>query len=302
MKKFLLVFSASAFLFCVDAQPSFGVKVVGKGNPIIFIPGLNGSGDVWNTTVAHYKNNYTCYVITLAGFAGQPPVKQKDSLLLLQRDQIIQYIKDKHLYKPVITGFSFGGVLALWVATSAPDLVGPVIDVDGLPFESAFENANINKDSIAAIAQQRHDFILKQTPEAWQRIYQSRNSPKKLAMAKQDLKALVTDTTKIPIIIAWDKATDLRSSYLMQTEMSTLDLRNELAKLKQPLLFLGSWKGWNDITTLQIATAEYQLQLAAAKNAKLMMSEEGKHFLMWDDYSWMIYEMDAFLKNSTIAK
>src|SRR5690349_19386423 len=59
-----------------DAHPAFQVSVTGDpaGRPIILIPGLASSGEVWKDTVAHYCGAARCHVLTLAGFAGIPPV------------------------------------------------------------------------------------------------------------------------------------------------------------------------------------------------------------------------------------
>jgi len=58
-----------------SAQPApFSVKITGTGRPMILIPGLLSSGDVWSTTVDRYKDRYECHVLTLAGFAGQPAI------------------------------------------------------------------------------------------------------------------------------------------------------------------------------------------------------------------------------------
>src|SRR5271165_2213258 len=53
---------------------AFSVKVTGAGRPMILIPGLSCGGDVWDGTVAHFKDRYECHVLTLAGFAGQPAI------------------------------------------------------------------------------------------------------------------------------------------------------------------------------------------------------------------------------------
>jgi len=46
------------------ANPSFVVKVSGKGTPMILIPGFSSSGDTWNATAAHFQDKYECHVIT----------------------------------------------------------------------------------------------------------------------------------------------------------------------------------------------------------------------------------------------
>ena len=67
--------SASLFLATAPATAGeypFAVKVTGTGQPMILIPGLACSGEVWDSTVAHFKDRCECHVLTLAGFAGQP--------------------------------------------------------------------------------------------------------------------------------------------------------------------------------------------------------------------------------------
>ena len=57
-----------------------------------------------------------------------------------------QYITDKRLHKPVLVGFSFGAALAMWVACTKPDLIGPFIDLDGTPFDAGVDADHFNKD------------------------------------------------------------------------------------------------------------------------------------------------------------
>src|SRR5262247_3500923 len=45
------------------ASRPFAVTVTGHGPPVILIPGLASSGDVWKSTVAHLANSYTCHVL-----------------------------------------------------------------------------------------------------------------------------------------------------------------------------------------------------------------------------------------------
>ena len=52
---------------------SFHVTKVGHGRPMILIPGLLSSGEVWQATAERFRTRYECHVLTLAGFAGQPP-------------------------------------------------------------------------------------------------------------------------------------------------------------------------------------------------------------------------------------
>jgi pimeloyl-ACP methyl ester carboxylesterase len=98
------------------ATRSFAVTVTGRGRPIILIPGLASSGETWDATVAHLRDRYACHVLTLAGFAGIPPVS--GPFLSRVRGDIARYIDEQHLDHPIIVGHSLGGALALDLVTA----------------------------------------------------------------------------------------------------------------------------------------------------------------------------------------
>jgi len=299
MKERVLLFLLLCTFSCANAQTSnysFGVKIYGKGKPMLMIPGNNGAGETFDDLVAHYKAHYKCYVITLAGFAGQPPSSAKSDLLKRQRDEIIRYVSDKHLQKPVLVGFSFGGVLALWVATTAPDLFGPIIDIDGVPFEAAIENPHINIDSLRKADQLRYQRILTASPS-----YRAKKDSIRRATEYPDgfheLQKLESDSVRIMQILKWDAATDFKSSLLMNVEMDTLDLRKQVSNIRSPILVLGSWQGWDILKTKAEAEQAYRSQFTNAKRVTIAFSEQGKHFLMYEDLDWLLYQTDKFLVN-----
>src|SRR4026209_2037431 len=101
---FWMIIALAIYFACISASQgasTFRVQVIGKGEPMILIPGLSSSGDVWKTTVIHYQEHYQCHVLTLAGFAGVPPLTD-DAFLDHVKNDIISYIKENHLEKPVI--------------------------------------------------------------------------------------------------------------------------------------------------------------------------------------------------------
>jgi len=116
-----------------DFKPkAFAVQVRGEGRPIIFIPGLGCPGEVWDGTVVHMVDEgYQTHVLTLAGFADQPPIDEPLSAAV--RRDLTRYIRSRNLDHPVIVGHSMGGFIAYWIASYHPELVGPTIIVDAGP-------------------------------------------------------------------------------------------------------------------------------------------------------------------------
>ena len=68
------------------------MQVTGRGEPVIFIPGLATPGAIWDETVSHLQDRYECHVVSIAGFGAMVPVKT-GSLLEDVRDQIIAYVR-----------------------------------------------------------------------------------------------------------------------------------------------------------------------------------------------------------------
>lgn len=64
------------------------------------------------------------------------------------RDAIILYVKQQHHNKPIVIGHSLGSFMGLWIDSTAPELFGKLICVDGMPFYSALNDPNANADSL----------------------------------------------------------------------------------------------------------------------------------------------------------
>jgi hypothetical protein len=96
---------ASPAAQAADSHPAFRVAVSGnpQGQPIILIPGLASSGDVWNGTVVHYcggvQVRFQCHVLTLAGFAGVPVIE--GPLLPAAEQQLADYVAARHMAQSI---------------------------------------------------------------------------------------------------------------------------------------------------------------------------------------------------------
>src|SRR5450432_2882687 len=146
MKKIFLSFLMFTAVGAFCQQKSFKIEVYGKGKQIILIPGYSCSGDVWKATVDALKAKYQLHVLTLAGFAGVPPIDTP--ILKTVKNDLIKYVKDNHLDKPVLIGHSLGAFLSLWAASEEPDLFSKILCIDGLPFISAMSNSSISAEEL----------------------------------------------------------------------------------------------------------------------------------------------------------
>jgi pimeloyl-ACP methyl ester carboxylesterase len=289
----LLSFCLPVLLVAADnpaAHPSFSVTVTGKGRPLLLIPGLTCPGAVWDETVARYQKQYQCHVVSLAGFGGQPAqAATPEYLLQTVRDELLTYIKTQKLNRPIVVGHSLGGFLGLWMSTTAPEAIGPLVIVDSLPFLAAVQNPSMTAEAATPMAEgMRQQMLGGKMPVAAQR---------------QMVAGLMTDTARISQATRWGQASDSRTVAQAMYNLYTTDLRADLGRIQQPTLVLGAWAAYKAYgSTKESTRAIFAQQYAKLPQHRIEMSEAGKHFLMWDDTAWFFTQTDAFLKQNGIAK
>ncbi|MGY3089325.1 N-formylmaleamate deformylase [Hymenobacter sp. UYAg731] len=272
------------------SHPTFTVRVMGKGKPMLLIPGLNCAGAVWDETVAHYQTQYQCHIISLAGFAGTAPAATlADPLLPAVRDQLLAYIKTQKLTKPTVVGHSLGGFLALALSAAQPEAIGPLVIVDSLPYMAAIQNPAATVETVR--------------PTADKMRQQMKQGHMPAAAQRQMVAGMVTDTARQTLVVRWGTASDPATTAQAMYDMYTIDLRNDISRIQQPVLVLGAWAAYAKYgSTKESTRAIFAQQYAKLPQARIEMSEAGRHFLMYDDTAWLFGQADAFLKQPAVAR
>ena len=261
-----------------EALP-FGVRVTGHGPPMILIPGLASSGDVWDTTVAHEQDRFTCHVIELPGFAGRPRIPAP--MLSTVRDALAGYIRDHHLDHPVIVGHSLGGFLALDLARSYPDLPGKLVIVDSLPFLPAASNPAATVGSTRGFAEAIRAGVVSSSEAAFEQ------------QERGILATMITDPAQQEVALGWVMRSDRAAVADALVEIMTTDLRPQLGAITAPTLVVETWTGWG--AGREAVEQNYTRQYAELRGARLVSADTAKHFVMFDDPAFLFAQMDAFL-------
>jgi pimeloyl-ACP methyl ester carboxylesterase len=292
LRRLLGAASVLAVLFTqVSATPqSFRVQVTGHGRPMILIPGYASSGDTWKTTVARYQDKYTCHVVTLAGFAGVAPIPQP--LLATVRTELAAYIRSQKLDHPVVVGHSLGGTLALALAVDHPDLVGPLVIVDSLPFLAGAQfQVKTLEDAKPMIAGMKA-MMASQTKQQYDDFVRSGVATNFMAKGAEDLATIKT----------WGLGTDQRTGAEAMADLMSFDLREDIARVNTPTLVLGTWAGLHEqlkqygitVTRDQI-TQTFATQYTKLPKLHFAMAETARHFIMFDDPQWFFQQVDGFM-------
>lgn len=263
-------------------EKSFSVTVTGHGPPVILIPGFCCTGAVWDDTVKHLEGHYTCHVLTLAGFGGGRRVPEP-FLETVQKD-LADYIRRQKLDHPIVIGHSMGGSIALGLAERNPDLPGPLVIVDSLPFIPASYIPNATAQSAIPMAEQ---------------IRKAMNVPQSqfVQNSTTQVRTMVTGQADYERIMTWVKLTDPQAAGDAMYDLFTTDLRGDAGRIQSPVLVMGTWVAYKKYTTRAAVEATFHTQYAPVKNCKIVMADT-RHFIMLDNPEWFYQQIDAFLGNA----
>ncbi|GAB3361266.1 alpha/beta fold hydrolase [Lysobacter tyrosinilyticus] len=270
------------------------IEVVGKGRPVLMIPGLNSAGETWTETCAALQADHVqCHIVTLPGFAGQPSAKDANQQAWLDdmRDRLLAYTEARKLKHPVVMGHSLGGFLAMQMAIKQPKTFERVVIVDTLAFLGGLQNPAATAESVKPMA------------EAMRTRMRAQDDAGYRAGVLSSVKGLTRDPKRVETLSAWGNASDRAITTEAMYEMMTTDLRPQLAQIKVPALLLGSWAAYAPYgATKESTTAIFKAQYANLDGVRIELSEGGYHFLMWDDPQWLQAQVRGFIDASSTAK
>ncbi|MCR4032961.1 MULTISPECIES: alpha/beta fold hydrolase [Flavobacterium] len=281
MKKYIILIIAFLFsalclnVFGQTKQFPFEVLKTGSGDQsIIFIPGFASSGDVWNETRATFENQFTCYTLTMAGFAGRKA--QPNASFENWKAGIANYIQENNIQKPILIGHSMGGGLALAIAADYPDLISKIVIVDALPCLAAVTDPTFkskeNNDCSTAVNQMT-----------------GMTNDQFLDMQKQTMPRLLQNQSKLDMVVDWSVKSDRTTFGQMFCDFYNIDLRDRIAQIKCPALILLESYFINLKPTIED-------QYKNLKTANFQYATNGLHFIMYDDTAWYLGQLSTFLK------
>lgn len=253
----------------------FVVEKSGTGKQaVILIPGFTCSGDEWQETRTVLEKEFTCYTLTMAGFAGVP--SQPNANFKNREEEIARYIKDQKIDKPILIGHSMGGGWALAIAADYPELPSKIIVVDALPCLAAMMNPSFQQKEKVDCSPIVNRFT-------------GMSDEQFLTMQKMSIASLVADTSKRDLIVSWSVKSDRQTFAEMYCSFSNTDLREKISTIQCPAMVL-----------LESGFIAYQsaieAQYAKLKQADLRYATKGLHFIMYDDKEWYLEQINNFLK------
>ncbi|MFN3556212.1 MAG: alpha/beta fold hydrolase [Bacteroidales bacterium] len=287
MIKQIIIFAIALMLGFASAgasNPIIEVKKTGQGQPMILIHGMACSAEVWNEVAGYYQDRYELHLVTIAGF-GNSRILEAPHTLQAIRDALIAYVKEENLHKPILMGHSMGGFLALWAASEQPELFGPIVSVDGLPYFPVLAMPGISAETAAPMAEMMKKQMQNANPET--------------ARAQQEMMiaTMMGDADKRSMVLEMGMRSNPAVIARAMGEMYTTDIRNQVHTIESPVLVLGSWYGYRQWgTTLESARNGFQAQFAPIANSRVEMAATALHFIFYDEPQWFFEMVDGFLE------
>jgi len=97
----------------------------GNGQPVILLHGMGGTNAIFNVLINSLSKNFSIYAIDSRGH-GRSISADEYSYEIMMED-IASFIHELKLEKPILLGFSDGGIIGLLLASKYPRLLSKLI-------------------------------------------------------------------------------------------------------------------------------------------------------------------------------
>lgn len=280
--KAVTLFSA-LFSFCLRAETSISVEVKGNGQPVLLIPGLMSDSRVWQETAELLGSNFQYHFVSVAGFAGKEAIS--DISLEQVHTDLSHYLESAKLENVIVIGHSMGGFLAYKLALSQPKHIAKAISVDGLPFIAPiFTRTNHTRAAD----------VMHYAKQMKTRYHLANNkSFEALITASLPIQANTPEAQTRVFNMAKDSEPLSVGNFIY--DLMTTDLRERLKETSVPLLLLGASGAFKADAEHQAIESLYKGQFDKNLNAKVVMNREARHFIMFDDISWLVAQLKLFI-------
>jgi pimeloyl-ACP methyl ester carboxylesterase len=241
---------------------------------------------VWNGIIPHLAATHAVYALTLAGFAGRPPLGTP-SFAGFTRD-LTALLDQRHLTRVVLVGHSLGGTLAIAYAEQDSNRLRGVVAVDGLPIFP-------DTDDLTPAQRQLVASRLASTLRA--------KTPDQMIAFETGLMSVggVSDPALAAPLAALTAQSDPTTVADWLTANVEVDLRPRLGAITVPLDEIVPYdpSEANPVSAVHPTEAEkraaYVAVLARARKVDVVMISPAKHFVMIDQPDRFTTTLDALL-------
>lgn len=259
------------------------VEVIGKGSPVILIPGLSSPRAVWDGVAPELARSHAVYLVQVNGFGGDDPrANLQPGILDGMAADLHKLIADRKLKGAAVVGHSMGGLAGLMLAKAHAGDISKLMIVDSLPFigELFMPGATVAMfDPQAKMFRDRMTGLHgKPVPDALLQGIAATNALKPESQTR---------------VIGWTRSADMRVAGQAMYEAMTTDLRGDMSAIATPMMVVYPWSEAR--MPKPRADAFYRAQYARAPHVTYTAVGDSGHFVMLDQPGAFAAALNAFL-------
>jgi pimeloyl-ACP methyl ester carboxylesterase len=277
IKSNLVLMLLFVFSISFGQEKAIKTEVIGKGNPVLFLPGFITPGSVWKETIQNLKTKNESHLFSYAGFNGIAPIEMPWYENV--KEAIFKYIEKKDLKNIRIIGHSMGGNLAVDIAAKFPKRVEKMMIVDALTCMREVMMPGVAASNL-------------QYESPYNKNLLKMNADQFKGMASNMASFMTLKKEKAAVLTKWILEADRKTYVYGYTDLLKLDLREKLSAIKTKTIILGA-----SFPNPSVAKATFVKQYANLSNKTIEMALNSKHFIMFDQPKWFYTKVNTFLAN-----
>lgn len=258
------------------------VTSVGKGAPVILIPGLSSPRETWAGVVPGLAKSHRVLLVQINGFGGDDPRGNLKPGVLdgVVADLHALIIREKLAGVPVV-GHSMGGLLALKLAIAHPGDAGRLMIVDSLPFYGALFGPTMTPALIEPRAAMMRDAMAA-----------GYGKPADPARSQALVNSMALKPESRATMLGWIGKADPRVSAQAMYEDLTTDVSADLPKIAVPVTLVVPY---NDHLPQAQVDALYRGAYKGTPHLNVVEVADSAHFVMLDQPAAFARSLDTFL-------
>ncbi len=255
----------------------------GVGDPVVIIPGLTSSPDVFAPSFQMLDTKDKSYHwVTLGGFGGKPAPSDLTMFTVPAAKALVEQIKERDLQNVSLIGHSMGAVISLLIAAEIPDRIDNILIIDSVPFFAGLTRPNADP---IEVAQGKEQILM-----------QLNSMPKEQfsGFMRQGLPIQATSPQSQEIIWRDIERSDQGAIAIATAEIFTTDYRSVLSHIKAKVRVLVPHNEFSPGTPEQIIKRYAELY-TGLENVEFISIEKSRHFIMLDQTERFAREVELFL-------
>ncbi|TMJ20449.1 MAG: alpha/beta hydrolase [Alphaproteobacteria bacterium] len=243
--------------------PHISIREIGRGDPVVLIPGLATPRAVWDGVVPDLARNHRVILVQVNGFGGDPAgANAEPGILAGAVADLAGWLAANRIGHPAVVGHSMGGLMGMMLARDHPDAVGKLLIVDALPFFGVIMGPNATVETVSATAASLRDSIRNGPPAA--------AAPPNMSNSEAGNRQ----------VLEWLRASDRNVAAEALYEDLGTDLRGDVAAIgDRPITVAYAVPS---AASAEMIHTLYRQAYAADPDARLVPVESSAHFIMLD--------------------